>query len=100
MGEAGVRAGAIGGLLVLAACGASTPRAEPPAKPPPQPDTCGASRLQHLLGRPKSEAPASGDTRRIRIACTTCPVTMDFSPERLNIFFDAETGIIREVRCG
>jgi len=25
---------------------------------------------------------------------------MDFNPNRLNIFFDAATGIIKEVRCG
>lgn len=35
-----------------------------------------------------------------RVACTTCPVTMDFNPNRLNFFFDAATGIIKEVKCG
>jgi hypothetical protein len=34
------------------------------------------------------------------VACTTCPVTMDFSAARLNFFFDAATGIIKEIRCG
>ena len=27
-------------------------------------------------------------------------VTLDYSPARLNIFFDAETGIVKEVKCG
>jgi len=27
-------------------------------------------------------------------------VTMDFNPRRLNFLFDAETGLIREVKCG
>jgi hypothetical protein len=35
-----------------------------------------------------------------RVTCTTCPVTMDFREDRLNIFFDADTGIIKEVKCG
>jgi hypothetical protein len=35
-----------------------------------------------------------------RVACTTCPITMDYNPRRLNFFFDAETGVIKEVRCG
>ncbi|WP_309606068.1 hypothetical protein [Phenylobacterium sp.] len=37
---------------------------------------------------------------RQRVACTSCPVTQDDSPERLNFFFDAATGLIREIRCG
>lgn len=40
------------------------------------------------------------DPTKRRVACTTCPVTMDYRPDRLNIFFDAETGIIKEVKCG
>jgi hypothetical protein len=35
-----------------------------------------------------------------RVACTTCPVTMDFNAQRLNFFFDAASGLITEVRCG
>jgi hypothetical protein len=40
------------------------------------------------------------DVSKRRVTCTTCPVTMDFREDRLNIFFDAETGIIKEVKCG
>ncbi|HEY8574615.1 peptidase inhibitor I78 [Phenylobacterium sp.] len=98
--------------LLLGACGTSPedtePAAPPPAvrpappasTPPPPPDSCGASRLQHLVGRPKSEIPIPVDPGRQRVACTTCPVTQDFSPQRLNFFFDADTGVIREIRCG
>jgi hypothetical protein len=35
-----------------------------------------------------------------RVACTTCPMTMDYNPGRLNILYDQETGIVREVKCG
>jgi len=54
----------------------------------------------HLGGRPRREIPVPVRPERHRVACTTCPVTPDFSPERLNFFFDAQTGIIREIRCG
>lgn len=63
-------------------------------------DQCGAAALQGLIGRPRTEVPIPVDPNRQRVACTTCPVTLDYRPDRLNFFFDAETGIIREVRCG
>ncbi|WP_337188312.1 peptidase inhibitor I78 [Phenylobacterium sp.] len=99
---------ALGGSLA----GCSTPSApepppapapptppEPPA-PPPAPDTCGAAEHQHLVGRPRSEIPTPVRPERQRVACTTCPVTMDYRVDRLNFYFDAATGIIKEVRCG
>ena len=63
-------------------------------------DQCGASRYQWLLGRPRSAIPASPSGASWRIACTSCPITQDYSPARLNIFYDAETERIEEVRCG
>jgi hypothetical protein len=74
-----------------------TPVAAPPASVK---DQCGASELQDLIGRPRTEIPIPLNPDRQRVACTTCPVTMDYSPERLNFFFDAATGAIREIRCG
>jgi hypothetical protein len=71
-----------------------------PLPPPPPPDSCGAAGLQWLVGQPKSKIPVPTDPSRRRVACTTCPVTMDYSPVRLNIFFDADTGIVKEVKCG
>lgn len=111
MGETGMRrmawiaAGAAG--LVLAGC-ASEPTAPPPppasAPPPPMPapppDTCGAAEAQRYVGRHRSEIPVPLRPEQQRVACTTCPVTQDYRPDRLNFFFDAETGIVREVRCG
>ena len=35
-----------------------------------------------------------------RVVCTTCPVTMDFSPHRLNIFYNTRTELVEQVRCG
>jgi len=63
-------------------------------------DQCGASELQRLVGHPRTEIPVPIDPNRQRVACTTCPVTDDFNPARLNFFFDAGTGKIRQIRCG
>ena len=100
------------GLLALFACATPEPEPAPPPPPPPKveappampaeepKDTCGAKPLQYLVGKPKGEIPVPVDPTKRRVTCTTCPVTMDYSPERLNILFDAETGIIKEVKCG
>jgi hypothetical protein len=88
----------------------SSPVRAPPARPAPpqsrpappaQPtDTCGARDLQYLVGRPKTEIPVPVNPRNRRVTCTTCPVTMDFNAQRVNIFFDQATGIVKEVKCG
>lgn len=113
------------GLVALAAACSTTPRyptmtpttpttPAAPAAPTPLPqqsarpqrgqaganDQCGASALQGLVGRPRTEVPVPVNPNLQRVACTTCPVTMDYSPQRLNFFFDAQTGIIKEIRCG
>lgn len=98
-------------LLALTACSTDSepapaqPAPPPPvstAPPPPEPvtDTCGAARYQSLIGRPRSEIPIPVDPQKQRVACTTCPITMDHNPERLNFFFDAGTGLIKKVSCG
>lgn len=78
--------------------------APPPQSPAPAPtptkDSCGAASVQNLIGRPRTEIPVPLDPAKQRVACTTCPVTLDYRPERLNFFFDAGTGLIREIRCG
>jgi len=98
-------------VLTLSAC-ASTPAppaapASPitagptmPLPPPPPEDSCRSGELQYLVGRNRSEIPVPTDPSKRRVACTSCPVTMDYRPDRLNIFFDAETGIVMEVKCG
>jgi hypothetical protein len=100
------------GLLALFACATPEPepapappppppRVEAPPPPPPEPvDACGAKPLQYLVGKPKSEIPVPVDPTNRRVTCTSCPVTQDYRPDRLNIFFDAESGIIKEVKCG
>jgi len=95
-------------LLLLAACAEPAPPPPPaaplPTAPPPPPtasrDECGAADHQRLVGQPRSKIPVPVNPALQRVACTTCPMTMDFVPRRLNFLFDAETGLIREVRCG
>lgn len=84
----------------------STPTA-PPAialpTPPPQSepkDECGLKDAQAYLGQPRTSLPAPVDPSRWRVACTTCPVTMDYRADRLNILFNADTGIVQQVKCG
>jgi hypothetical protein len=72
----------------------------PPAPPPPEPDQCGAAEAQKFVGRSRSEIPVPVQPNLQRVACTTCAVTMDFNPRRLNFFFDDQTGVIKEVKCG
>jgi hypothetical protein len=116
MGEAGVKrstAGIVALGLLVAACAPTeppvilmppAPTEQPPAPPAPQPeappDSCGAAPLQYLVGRPKSQIPVPVDPSRRRVTCSTCPVTMDYREDRLNIIFDADTGMVLEVKCG
>lgn len=96
--------------LALAACAsepsvpsAGPPRPAVPASPPkaaPHPDTCGAAEAQRYVGRPRTEIPVPILPALQRVACATCPVTMDFNPRRLNFVYDAATGIVKEVKCG
>lgn len=67
---------------------------------PPSPDQCGAAALQWLVGRPRSEIPVPVNPAARRVTCTTCPMTEDFAPARLNILYDQTSDRIQTVRCG
>lgn len=100
--------------MLLAAC--STPAAEAPAPaavelaeetqpvgsrmPDADADLCKARDFQHLVGKPRTEIPVPVEVVNRRVVCTTCPVTEDFSAYRLNFFFNAETDLVEQVRCG
>lgn len=87
-------------LLTLSAC---APMEEGDMTPPPMsdaPDQCRASEYKSWVGRNRSELPPKPANENWRVTCTTCPVTMDYSPQRLNILFEQSTGVIREVKCG
>lgn len=87
--------------VALAACTSMAAPAEP--APPPvseAPDQCNASQYQSLVGTKITDLPPKPAGAVWRTACTECPVTMDYSPVRMNIFFDKETEVIKQVRCG
>jgi hypothetical protein len=83
---------------LMAACAPTEETA--PTTPSDGPTQCRADQYQRYVGRNRSELPPKPANENWRVTCTTCPVTMDYSPSRLNIFFDQATGVIREVKCG
>ena len=79
----------------------SAPVAQTPVRPAQdEADMCKANDLQWLVGKSKSQIPVPVDVVNRRVACTTCPVTQDYSPYRLNIFFNPQTDVVEQVRCG
>ena len=102
--EARLPSGAAGGQGAARPPAADVPNAgirDRPSDPAgDEADQCGASRYQWLVGRPRSAIPAKPSDATWRVTCTSCPVTMDHSSARLNIFYDSETERIEEVRCG
>ena len=85
--------------LALAACTSMAA----PADPPPvseAPDQCNASQYQSLVGTKITDLPPKPAGAVWRQACTQCAVTMDFNAQRMNIFFDKDTEVIKQVRCG
>jgi hypothetical protein len=78
-------------LVLLAACVA------PPA--PPEGDACGAAGLQGLVGQPETVLAAMTFPAPMRVLRPGMAVTMDYSPDRLNVTLDAG-GTITRVACG
>jgi hypothetical protein len=89
-------------LLSLAACSAEAP---PPAPTPPPPAAqgCGAEQLGAYVGQPASDEVLArirewrGDAP-IRVLKPGSAMTMDYRPERLNIFLD-DKGVIEKFQC-
>ncbi len=87
--------------LMLSACASTEDDADaPPAMGDDGPAQCKADQHQDWVGRNRSELPPAPAGETWRVTCTECPVTMDYNPNRLNVFYDQETGVIEEVRCG
>lgn len=61
-------------------------------------DTCGLSQWEPMVGKDISTM-RIGVGKRIRIISPGDQVTMDFVPERLNIYVNDEN-IITEIKCG
>jgi hypothetical protein len=115
MGKAGMNGrrvlamAALGALSLVAGCMSAKPPGPVVDQPrvigsrsikPPPAGQCDAPRLAWLVGRSRNEIPVPLDPTRRRVACTQCPVTEDFKPERTTILYDAQSGLVTAVRCG
>jgi hypothetical protein len=91
-------------LLFLTACAASplpeARREDPPMPAEPMKDSCRAGELQAYVGRSKDTLPPVPQGRTRRLVCTTCMMTMDYSPVRQTVVFDRATGTVKSVKCG
>jgi len=85
--------------LLAVACAPVVDDGPAPA-PGDGPGQCRVDQYQRYIGRNRSELPPRPTNEVWRVTCTTCPVTMDYNPARLNILFEESTGVIREVKCG
>lgn len=87
----------------MAACAPPPPAA--PETPPAEENAgapawrCDADDARSLIGSHVG-AVTFPQNSNVRIACTTCAVTQDYQENRLNLFFDQETGLIERVSCG
>lgn len=95
---------ACGALAVMAACAPSpvtTPETpgSTPGDAPGMAWRCDADAAQSLIGSHHG-AVTFPQNSNVRMACTTCAVTQDYQEDRLNLFYDQETGIIERVTCG
>lgn len=87
-------------LLGAAACAPVTPPTGGPDPVPPENDQCRASAYQSLVGHPRSHIPQQPAGATWRVSCSSCAVTMDYNPRRMNIVYDDRTEIVQSVSCG
>lgn len=87
----------VGLLSACAPTGGSDPVTAPPTDGPA---ACKADQYQRLVGTNRAQLPQAPAGETWRVTCTTCPVTMDYNPQRLNIVYDEASGIVRQVKCG
>lgn len=65
----------------------------------PIPQLCGVQAARSLIGTHVGAVTFPHDAN-VRVVCTTCPVTKDLRPDRLNVRFDQSSGRIESVDCG
>ncbi len=81
-------------VFLTAACTPDAPNTQLPG-----PDSCGASALQRLVGKPAKQLETMKFGQTTRFIRPDTAVTMDYSPERLNITID-DAEMIAAVTCG
>jgi hypothetical protein len=83
----------VAGPLLLAGC------VEPAPVPGDPGGNCGAAELQYLVGQPGVVLDGMRFSQDVRVVEFGMAVTMDFNPERLNIWLD-QRDVIERVTCG
>lgn len=78
----------------------TTPGQGPSNRPAVIPGQCDAASLAYLIGRPRTEIPVPADLSRRWVSCATCAPPDDHRPDRTDILFNAETGLIVSISCG
>jgi len=79
-----------------------TPAAPPPANVSAALSaraTCGADKLQYLVGKSRLQIPVPVDMSKRRVACTTCVMSHLDDPSRVTILFDETSGLVTTVKC-
>lgn len=99
MRETPMKAVLVASLLAATAACAPAP-AETIVDAGGEAQACPAERYAYLVGRPRSEIPQTPPGATWRVTCSSCPVTMDYNPNRLNILYDRESGVVEDVKCG
>ncbi len=92
----------LAGLLLVAACNDAEPQRLMPNTPSASTvkEQCDAHELAYLVGKPRTEIPVAVDPSRRRVACSTCQMAQDYRPDRTDIIFDSQTGLVMSVTCG
>ena len=85
-------------FLLLAAC-AVPDTAPAPLPAPALPDTCNATRHMGLIGQPATALERVLIMDMVRVIRPDDMVTMDFRPDRINFYINAEE-TISDIRCG
>lgn len=84
----------------LAACAPVEGGGATPAPPSNELGQCKADAYRSYIGKNRSELPAAAPGEVRRVVCSTCAVTMDFNPNRVNIVYDTASNLVTEVKCG
>jgi hypothetical protein len=94
-----------GRRTALPAPGAVTPPVSPDGLPlAPIPlaalhDTCGATELQYLVGKPETQIPVPVDPGQRQVTCAGCVMGPGSDPTRTTILFDQGSGLVTQVMC-
>lgn len=70
-----------------------------PVVPGAQPERCGASYQQHLVGQVWPQ-PLPRNMTRVRVVREGEPMTMDLHRDRVNVILDRDGRTIRAIYCG